>query len=113
MANLTLELADILQNFGVKSAYGTPVEINGTTIVPVALTSYGFGGGEGDTPDGDKQGSGSGGGGGGMSIPLGAYVPHEGATRVEPNTISSLYIWMPMTFYTESALDSVVNAIKR
>jgi len=113
MANLTLELADILQNFGVKSAYGTPVEINGTTIVPVALTSYGFGGGEGDTPDGDKQGSGSGGGGGGMSIPLGAYVPHEGATRFEPNTIALLAVGIPFMFVTGRALARVVKAIKR
>lgn len=110
MANLTLELAELLQNFGVKSAYGTPVEIDGTTLVPVALTSYGFGGGEAETADDEDQGSG--GGGGGMSIPVGAYVTREGTTRFEPNTIALLAVGIPLMYVTGRALTRVVKAMK-
>lgn len=50
MANIAQELAETVANVGVKSAYGAPIEVDGTTIVPVAVTSFGFGAGEGGPP---------------------------------------------------------------
>ena len=48
MPNLTQQIAETVTSVGVHAAYGAPVEIDGTTIVPVAVVSYGFGAGEGD-----------------------------------------------------------------
>ena len=61
MAELVLELGETVAGVGVKTAYGDPVDIEGTKIVPVALGYYGFGAGSGSDQKGD-QGSGGGGG---------------------------------------------------
>lgn len=111
MANLTLDLAENLQTIGTKSAYGQPVEMTGSTVVPVSLTSYGFGGGEADGADTENQGSG--GGGGGMSIPVGAYITRDGVTRFEPNTIALLAVATPFMFVTGRAVARVIKALKR
>ncbi|MFV0426147.1 MAG: hypothetical protein ACK5KU_03805, partial [Beutenbergiaceae bacterium] len=66
MGNVVLELGKQAATLGVKSAYGEAQDIDGISVVPVALSFYGFGAGE--------DGTASGGGGGGTSIPIGAYV---------------------------------------
>ena len=46
MASITKQIADTVTSVGVHAAYGDPVELDGTTIVPVAIAGYGFGAGE-------------------------------------------------------------------
>jgi hypothetical protein len=111
MAEFVLELADRVVGIGVRTSYGDPVDIEGTTILPVALGYYGFGGGAGTDSEGDQ---GSGGGGGGASIPLGAYVGRAGReARFEPNLIGLLLVATPLVWATGKALRSVIRALKR
>ncbi|QYM76292.1 spore germination protein GerW family protein [Leucobacter luti] len=117
MASLTKQLADTVTQVGVHSAYGEPVETGGTTIMPVATTWYGFGAGEGTGAGGVSeeatQGEGSGGGGGGISIPVGAYVTRDGATRFEPNVVALLVVGAPFVWVAGRALARVIRALKR
>jgi uncharacterized spore protein YtfJ len=109
MTNLALKLAENARSIGVTSAYGDPVQIEGVTIVPVALVQYGFGGGgEG----GDDDGA-AGGGGGGMAIPIGAYVKSGGAARFEPNVISLLAVGIPFVWVAGKAVARIIRALKR
>jgi uncharacterized spore protein YtfJ len=109
MTNLALKLAENARSIGVRSAYGDPVQIEGVTIVPVALVQYGFGGGgEGEGPDGA-----AGGGGGGMAIPIGAYVKSGGAARFEPNVISLLAVGIPFVWVAGKAIARIIRAVKR
>jgi uncharacterized spore protein YtfJ len=109
MTNLALKLAENAGSIGVRSAYGDPVQIEGVTIVPVALVQYGFGGGgEGDDSDGA-----AGGGGGGMAIPIGAYVKSGGAARFEPNVISLLAVGIPFVWVAGKAIARIIRALKK
>jgi len=109
MTNLALKLAENARSIGVTSAYGDPVQIEGVTIIPVALVQYGFGGGgEG----GDEEGA-AGGGGGGMAIPIGAYVKSGGAARFEPNVISLLAVGIPFVWVAGKAIARIIRALKR
>jgi uncharacterized spore protein YtfJ len=109
MTNLALKLAENAGSIGVRSAYGDPVQIEGVTIVPVALVQYGFGGGgEGDDAEGP-----AGGGGGGMAIPIGAYVKSGGAARFEPNVISLLAVGIPFVWVAGKAIARIIRALKK
>ena len=108
MTNLALKLAENAGSIGVRSAYGDPVQIEGVTIVPVALVQYGFGGGG----EGDEAGP-AGGGGGGMSIPIGAYVKSGGAARFEPNVISLLAVGIPFVWVAGKAIARIIRALKK
>ncbi|WP_104103246.1 hypothetical protein [Cryobacterium sp. M96] len=110
MTSLPEKLADISRTAGVRSAYGDPVQVDGVTLIPVALVYYGFGGGEGDSA---VTGSGSGGGGGGASLPIGAYVKSGTTVRFEPNVISLLAVGIPFLWVAGKAVSRVVRALKR
>ncbi|TFC53138.1 hypothetical protein E3T26_14200 [Cryobacterium sp. TMT1-21] len=110
MTSLPEKLAEISRSAGVKSAYGDPVQIDGVSMVPVALVYYGFGGGEGESED---KGSGTGGGGGGASLPIGAYVRSGGTLRFEPNVISLLAVGIPFVWVAGKALARVIRALKK
>ncbi|TFC33233.1 hypothetical protein [Cryobacterium sp. TMT2-14] len=110
MTSLPEKLADISRTAGVRSAYGDPVQVDGVTLIPVALVYYGFGGGEGDSA---ATGSGSGGGGGGASLPIGAYVKSGTTVRFEPNVISLLAVGIPFLWVAGKAVSRVVRALKR
>ncbi|QEO15776.1 hypothetical protein FLP10_16115 [Agromyces intestinalis] len=117
MTELVLDLADKVAGVGVRTSYGDPVDVGGSTIVPVALGYYGFGGGsgsgEGDVGE-DRQGhgEGSGGGGGGVSIPLGAYVGRGGEVRFEPNVIGLLLVATPFVWALGKTLRWIIRALK-
>ncbi|MBK0419126.1 hypothetical protein JD276_08775 [Leucobacter sp. CSA1] len=113
MANLTKELADTVTSVGVHAAYGDAVEVEGTTIIPVAATWYGFGAGEGGAGGSAAEGEGSGGGGGGASLPVGAYVTRDGYTRFEPNTIALLVVGVPFVWVAGRVIARIVRALKR
>lgn len=108
MTNLVLKLAENARSVGVKSAYGDPIQVEGITLVPVALVQYGFGGG-----DAGESAGGAGGGGGGMSIPIGAYVKTGNTVRFDPNVISLLMVGIPFVFVAGHALARVIRALKR
>ena len=84
------------------------MQIEGVTIVPVALVQYGFGGGG----EGDESAA-AGGGGGGMAIPIGAYVKAGGAARFEPNVISLLAVGIPFVWVSGKAIARIIRALKR
>ena len=93
----TAPIAQLVDNIGVKSVFGEPVEEDGVTIIPVAQVEYGFGygGGYGANANGEEseeevavegedgleidmeeesapgEGGGGGGGGGGRATPRG------------------------------------------
>lgn len=114
MESLTARLAETLSNVGVRNSYGTPIEVDGTTIIPVALVSFGFGGGEADNNDPENDGdSGSGGGGGGMSVPVGAYITRNGTTHFEPNTVALLAVSIPLACVGGFALTRIIKALKK
>jgi uncharacterized spore protein YtfJ len=110
MANLTLQLADAVKGAGVRSVYGEPIELDGVTLVPVALTQFGFGGGS-DTGDTDEVAGG--GGGGAFNIPIGAYVRDRNGIRFEPNVISLLAVGIPFMWVAGKALARVIRALKK
>ena len=114
MESLTAQLADKLSNIGVRNSYGTPIEVDGTTIIPVALVSFGFGGGEADRNDLEKTGdAGSGGGGGGISVPVGAYITRNGTTHFEPNTVALLGVSIPLAYIGGLVVTRIVKALKK
>lgn len=53
----TEPIALLVDNIGVKSVFGEPVEEDGVTIIPVAQVEYGFGygGGYGTNPNGQES----------------------------------------------------------
>ncbi len=110
MVNITKQIADTVTSVGVHAAYGDPVELDGTLIVPVAVASYGFGAGESGA---DAQGEGSGAGGGGFACPVGAYVTRDGYTRFEPNTVALVAVGIPFVWVAGRALARVIRALKR
>ncbi|GAA3519783.1 GerW family sporulation protein [Actinocatenispora rupis] len=74
-------LADRLgTTLSVSQVVGTPIERNGTTVVPVAKVGLGFGGGVSTAPD--KPGEGGGGGGG--ARPVGFIEIRDGAATYHP-----------------------------
>lgn len=114
MESIAAQLAEKLSNIGAKTSYGAPIEVDGATIIPVALASFGFGGGETEQNDDAKPDpGGSGGGGGGMSVPVGAYVTRNGTTRFEPNPIALLAVCVPLVTATTFGVARIVKALKK
>jgi uncharacterized spore protein YtfJ len=109
MSNLPVQLADTIKSFGVKAVYGDAVDIEGTTVVPVAVMAYGFGGGGGS---GD-EGQGEGGGGGGYTLPIGAYVGDSLGVRFQPNVIAVLTVGIPFAYAVGTALSRIIKALKK
>ena len=68
-----------------QAVYGTPIERDGITIIPVARARYGFGGGGGGgTQQHDATGSGAGAGAGVALTPVGYIELREGRSRFRP-----------------------------
>jgi uncharacterized spore protein YtfJ len=68
-----------------QAVYGTPVERDGITVIPVARARYGFGGGGGGgTQEHEATGSGAGAGAGVSLTPVGYIELREGRSRFRP-----------------------------
>ena len=68
-----------------QAVYGTPVERDGITVIPVARAHYGFGGGGGGgTEEGEAAASGLGAGAGVSLTPVGYIELREGRSRFRP-----------------------------
>ena len=109
MTNLSLKLAETMTSSGIKSVYGEPIVVDGTTIVPVAAVQFGFGAGEGPGEDSAPGGA----GGGGAAIPFGAYISDETGVRFRPNLITLLGVGIPFVWVAGHALTRIIRALKR
>jgi uncharacterized spore protein YtfJ len=103
MSTLVEKLSDAVKGAGVSNVYGEPTELNGVTIVPVALSVHAFGAGEGKGPEQDG-GEGDGGGGFAASVPIGAYVRDIRGLRFEPNPVALLAVGVPFVWVVGRAL---------
>jgi uncharacterized spore protein YtfJ len=83
-------LADLREKADVNTCFGTPVTIEGRTVIPVAKIAYGFGMGIGhgiateEEPEETSGGAGAGGGGGVMAHPLAAVEVTSEGVWVDP-----------------------------
>ncbi len=125
------DLTESTKRFGINLAYGEKVELDGTTIIPVAAVGFGAGAGSGAGEIGDKKnasgdkntaqqlagaaksGQGDGAGFGGGAFPVGAYVSDEFGTRFQPNIIALLIAATPIALITSWGLPKLIKAIKR
>lgn len=107
MANIVTQIADKVRPIGITTNYGDPVDVQGTTLIPVSLAWFGFGGGS----DSDENG---GGGGGGVAIPVGAYVKREGQELAfEPNLIALVAVSIPMVWTAGTVFRKLIRALKK
>lgn len=109
MTNISLKLAETITSSGIKSVYGEPIVVDGTTIVPVAATQFGFGAGSA----GDDEEAPGGAGGGGVAIPFGAYISDETGVRFRPNLITLLAVGIPFVWVAGHAWSRIIRALKR
>jgi uncharacterized spore protein YtfJ len=112
MTNLSLQLAENAKAAGVKSVYGDPIDLDGITLIPVALAYFGFGAG-GDGGDDKGEHEAGGGGGGGFSVPFGAYVRDREGVRFQPNFITLLAVAIPFVWVAGRAWGRVIRALKK
>ncbi len=91
---LVRQVSAIADQVGANTCFGTPVERNGHTVIPVARVSFGYGlgfgrgsGGKsepsvhGDMGEDGGEGEGGGGGGGGGSTPVAVIdISHDDVT---------------------------------
>lgn len=110
MPNVVVALAESVQKFGVSTVYGDPVEVEGSTLIPVAVRWYGFGAG---SDGGEGENVPSGGGGGGAVAPVGAYIKDDLGLRFQPNLISALVVSIPVIIVAGRALARVIKALKK
>lgn len=109
MTNISLKLAETISSSGIKSVYGEPVVVDGTTIVPVAAVQFGFG--AGTAAEGEDAPGGA--GGGGVAIPFGAYVSDAAGVRFRPNLITLLAVGIPFVWVAGHAWSRVIRALKK
>lgn len=113
------DVADSAKRFGIHLAYGDKVELEGSTLIPVAIAGFGAGSGEGEggvaqaLAEGAQRGSGVGAGLGGGVFPIGAYVSDEFGTRFQPNLIALLLSAAPVALVLSWGLPRLIKAIKR
>ena len=109
MTNLALQLADAVKSFCVQAVYGDSREIEGTTVVPVALMAYGFGAGSGSGQDDQGEGA----GGGGYTLPIGAYLGDALGVRFQANPVALLAVGIPFVYVTGKALTAIIKVLKK
>ncbi len=90
-------IGTISEDVGASVCFGTPVERDGHTVIPVARVSFGYGMGFGGGTDNKRgntaefggpaaEGGGGGGGGGGSSTPVAVIDITEHGVEIEPVT---------------------------
>ncbi|WP_258805054.1 hypothetical protein [Pseudarthrobacter sp. NS4] len=107
MADTFASLLEAFKNVGVSRAYGSPVQLGGEEVIPVALVSFGFGGGG----EAGQEGA-SGGGGGGMVVPLGVYRKVGDQVAFRPNTVVALVCVVPVIAVLGGAVRRAIRAAK-
>ncbi|MFP5367407.1 MAG: hypothetical protein ACLGIS_11245 [Actinomycetes bacterium] len=107
MADTFASLVETFKNIGVSRAYGSPVQLGGEELIPVAFVSFGLGGGSEAGQD-----AASGGGGGGMVVPLGVYRNVGGQVAFRPNTVVTLVCLVPLISAVGAAVRKAIRAAK-
>jgi uncharacterized spore protein YtfJ len=80
---LLATLADRMgARLGTSTVFGSPIERDGVTVVPVAVARFGMGAGSGSDPS--KHQEGEGGGGAGSVTPVGYIELRDGRSRYVP-----------------------------
>jgi uncharacterized spore protein YtfJ len=94
---LVEKLGSLPERVGASACFGTPVEREGHTLIPVARVSFGYGlgfgrgsgpqaGYSGNGTKSEGEGEGGGGGGGGSSAPVAVIDISQGRVEVQPIT---------------------------
>jgi uncharacterized spore protein YtfJ len=93
-------IADVKEALSVRRVFGDPYEVNGATLIPVAVVRGGSGGGSGEgSANGQRSGTGNGMGFGLSSRPVGVFVVKDGDVE-----------WMPSIDITRLAVGGLVVA---
>lgn len=99
---------------GAAAVYGTPVERDGLTVIPVARVRWGFGGGSGSGEGAEGSGSGMGAGGGVSATPLGYIEIRDGIAEFKPiRDPGTLLMVPPVILAGGIAAVLVIGAIRR
>jgi uncharacterized spore protein YtfJ len=78
------EFGDTRKQASVDAVFGTPVESNGKTVIPIAAALYAFGMGGGSSEHDETANVGSGGGSGYAIQPVALAVIDEAGVRIDP-----------------------------
>jgi uncharacterized spore protein YtfJ len=108
-------LTRLAQSLGANAAanavFGTPVEREGVTVIPVARVRWGFGGGGGRGPGGKRRPEiqdGWGGGGGVQAAPLGFIEVKDGGAQYrrvhDPLRLAIAALLLPLSFAASAAV---------
>ena len=96
-------------NAAASAVFGTPVERDGVTVIPVARVRWGFGGGGGG-PKAKAQ-DGWGGGGGVQAAPLGFIEVRDGGAQYrrirDPLRLAIAVLLLPLSFAAAGAVTIV------
>src|SRR5688572_24726444 len=90
-------IAAVREALSVRRVFGDPYEVDGTTLIPVAIVRGGSGGGSGEGNAADNRGAGNGMGFGLSSRPLGVFVVKGGEVG-----------WLPAVDVTRLAIGGLV-----
>ncbi|WP_353111274.1 hypothetical protein [Microbacterium sp.] len=105
MPHIAGDLGKQAAKFGVDSAYGAPIDVEGAVVTPVALTVSGYAAGGSEEMDGGTAG--------GIAVPLGVYVRREEGLRFEPNVITLLVVAVPFVWVAGRAITRIIRALKK
>jgi len=103
-------------NASASAVFGTPVERDGVTVIPVARIRWGFGGGGGSGGRGRdaKAEDGWGGGGGVQAAPLGFIEVTAGGAQYrrirDPLRLALVALLLPLSFAAAAAMTIVTLA---
>jgi len=104
-------LTRLAERLGAKAAasavFGTPVERDGVTVIPVARVRWGFGGGGGSGRK-EKDQDGWGGGGGVQAVPLGFIEVKDGGAQYrrvhDPLRLAIAALLLPLSIAAAGAV---------
>ena len=110
-------LSRLAERLGAKAAanavFGTPVERDGVTVIPVARVRWGFGGGGGSGRK-EKDQDGWGGGGGVQAAPLGFIEVKDGSAQYrrvhDPLRLAIAALLLPLSLAAAGAVMVVTLA---
>jgi len=114
-------LTRLAERLGAKAAasavFGTPVERDGVTVIPVARVRWGFGGGGGGGRN-EKAQDGWGGGGGVQAVPLGFIEVKDGGAQYrrvhDPLRLAIAALLLPLSIAAAGAVMVVtITALAR
>ena len=95
----------------VDSILGTPIKVEGVTIIPVSKVTYGFGSGGSDFATKNKSDLFGGGGGAGITIaPVAFIVIANGEVRIKPISTSDDPLERAITLIPD-AIDKLVDLV--